>query len=85
MAIGVCTLRSTVLYALQDEKEEPNTRRGSPPARMKATVTAGPGLVPGKEYELCRFEGTKTLPTYATCMQLCSYAVMQLCSAQVAR
>eukprot|EP01046_Picozoa_sp_COSAG06_P088995 COSAG06_NODE_35392_length_460_cov_1.709141_1_plen_35_part_10 len=35
---------------------------------MKATVTAGPGLVPGKEYELCRFEGTKTLPTYATCM-----------------
>ena len=47
----------------KNEKEEPNTRRGQHPARMYGTVTAGPGLEPGKQYELCRFEGTKTLPT----------------------
>ena len=30
---------------------------------MQGTVTAGPGLLTGKQYELCRFEGTETLPT----------------------
>jgi hypothetical protein len=45
-----------------DAQEEPNTRRKQPPSRMKATVYASELTVGGK-YEMCRFEGTSTLPT----------------------
>ena len=50
-------------HLAQNSTEEPYTRRGEQPMAMRATVTAGPGLLAGKQYELCRFEGTETLPT----------------------
>jgi len=45
-----------------DSKDEPDTRMGAKPLKMKALVTATE-LTAGKKYELYRYTGTANLPT----------------------